>query len=221
VNKIYISGWVKSSSGASSIKVENTVLSYNNSGAAFLAKYRRSGELEWAKLLYDAPTSYPVGELELNARNGLYLLERQTTTSGLFLKKFDSAGDVVLSQQLTTDNVIRPTFAMGTDGTPHIAFSVFKNPSTVAGLTFTNRGPVLIKLAEPLGLPPLEIQQNRGGQMRLTWPSSVADVSLESTTALGGNWSRVDADARPVGSRKELDVTITTEAKFYRLRPAQ
>lgn len=66
-------------------------------------------------------------------------------------------------------------------------------------------------------LPRLQATTEADGRLRISWPASAGDFTLQSTTALPGGWNAEGATVQTEGDRRFILVTPSGAARFYRL----
>lgn len=85
-----------------------------------------------------------------------------------------------------------------------------------AGVTYLAAVQVTSSHLAPAERPTLAVERN-GANITLSWPASATGYALQSTTALGGNWSPAGGTPTVVNGRNTVSVPASADLTLFRL----
>ncbi|MCI0745399.1 MAG: SBBP repeat-containing protein [Verrucomicrobia subdivision 3 bacterium] len=204
----------------------------------FVARFGPAGNLVWARryggpnddiingLVTDADgNAYLSGAFDLRTDLDGFLLFSITADAG-FAAAIDPTGAVRWVTRLSNDADADTSKNIGIDsaGSVYVA-DHFDYPLMLGGATLVPRGSIdefdeycedlfLVKLAGG----PMAQAVRLGNSLRISWPNSWTNMTVEATAELGSPWTPVSVTPTVSGAEFQVDVPIGPGKRFFRLR---
>jgi hypothetical protein len=194
----------------------------------WVANYDKTGGVVWAKSAggpgYDYPNGIATDENGNGYVVGLYSAPASfgnvtLTNGGIFVVKYDGAGNELWVKSSTTANANGNAIAVDSLGNCYVGGHCF-NGATFDNIALTTSSDSFSDiLAAKLGFPLVTVVGSHG-QIALQWTTNVAGFVLESATNFpaGTNWTTVTNLSAIVGNQYTVSNSASGAKKFYRLR---